>query len=125
MTQAALDRLDRLAFIMDEAFTVPGTNVRVGADAVLNLIPGAGTILSQAIACYLVVEAWRLGVPKPVLGRMVLNVGIDFGISAVPGLGWIGDIFYRANSRNMALLRDYLGQGPGGQIIDGEARVVA
>ena len=125
MTQAARDRLDRLAYIMDEAFAVPGTNIRIGADAVLNLIPGAGTIAAQGIACYLVYEAWQLGAPKPLLGRMVLNVGVDFAISAVPVLGWVGDIFFRANRRNVTLLRDHLDAGPGGPIIEGQARVVA
>jgi hypothetical protein len=87
---------------------VPGTNIRFGADALLNLIPGIGTLTSKGMSAYLIWEARRLGVPTGTLLRMVGNVGVDFAISAVPVIGWVGDVFYRSNLRNMALLRDHL-----------------
>ena len=60
------------------------------------------------MSAYLIWEARRLGVPTTTILRMVGNVGVDFVISAVPVVGWVGDVFYRSNLRNMALLRTHL-----------------
>jgi hypothetical protein len=105
---AARDRLAALARTLDSAVRIPGTGIRVGADAVLNLIPGVGTAVSKGLSGYLVYEARRLGVPTGTLMRMMGNVGIDFLIGLVPLVGWAGDVFYRANTKNMALLREHL-----------------
>jgi len=101
-------RLDTLARFLDSAVRVPGTNIRFGADALLNLIPGVGTLASKGMSAYLIWEARRLGVPMSTLLRMMGHVGIDFVISAVPLVGWVGDVFYRSNLRNMDLLRKHL-----------------
>jgi hypothetical protein len=101
-------RLAVLARFLDSAVRVPGTNVRFGADALLNLIPGVGTLASKGMSAYLIWEARRLGVPMSTLLRMIRNVGIDFVISAIPLVGWVGDVFYRSNLRNMDLLRRHL-----------------
>ena len=105
-----LARLDALARLLDAAVRVPGTNVRVGADALLNLVPGVGTLVAKGLASYLILEARRNGVPTGTLLRMAANVAVDFAISAVPVVGWFGDAFYRANQRNIALLRAHLGR---------------
>lgn len=105
---AARARLDMIARLFDSAFSVPGTNIRFGADALLNLFPGAGTLVASGVSAYLVWEARRLGAPKVLIGRMLANVGIDTVISAVPLVGWVGDVFFRANLRNMKLLREHL-----------------
>jgi hypothetical protein len=112
-------RLEALARFLDSAIRIPGTSIKVGADAALNLIPGLGTLAAKAMAGYLVLEARRMGVPKRTLLRMGLNVGADFVISAIPVVGWFGDVFYRANLKNIALLRDHLDRRSG--IIDGKA----
>ncbi len=116
---AARARLDALARVLDSAVRIPGTSIRVGADAALNLIPGLGTLAAQAVAGYLVLEARRLGAPKRMLLRMGVNVGVDLAISAIPVVGWFGDIFYRANLRNIDLLKAHLDRRSG--IIDGKA----
>jgi hypothetical protein len=103
-----LVRLDALARLLDAAVRVPGTNVRVGADALLNLVPGVGTLVAKGLASYLILEARRHGVPTGTLLKMVGNVAVDLAISAVPVVGWFGDAFYRANQRNIALLRAHL-----------------
>ena len=101
-------RLDVLARFLDSAIRLPGTNVRFGADALLNLLPGIGTLTSKGMSAYLIWEARRLGVPTRTLVRMAGNVGLDFVISAVPIVGWVGDVFFRPNLRNMGLLREHL-----------------
>lgn len=106
--RAVRARLDALSRLLDSAVRIPGTNVRVGADAMLNLIPGVGTLVAKGLSSYIIYEARRLGVPTTTLIRMAANVGVDFVISAIPVVGWVGDAFYRANQRNIALLRQHL-----------------
>jgi hypothetical protein len=108
LVSGARTRLGTLARFLDSAIRVPGTNIRFGADALLNLVPGVGTLASKGMSAYLIWEARRLGVPMSTLLRMMGNVGVDFVISAVPLVGWVGDVFYRSNLRNMDLLRDHL-----------------
>ena len=106
-------RLQRVAQLLDSKWRVPGTGIRFGADAVLSLIPGVGPVVPTAVSAYLIWEAHRLGVRPGTLLRMAANVGLDALISAVPLAGSIGDVFFRANLRNMELLRRHLDrQGP-------------
>lgn len=107
-TSAALVRLEALAKVMDSAFKIPGTDVRMGFDALLGLLPVIGDAISGAISSYLIWEAKRLGVPKLVLGRMVANTAIDTALGAVPVIGDLFDVAYRSNSKNVALLRRHL-----------------
>ena len=106
--EGARARLEAIARLLDSRWRVPGTNIRFGADAVLNLLPGVGLLAAKGVSAYLIWEARRLGVPTGTLLRMVGNVGLDALISAVPVAGWVGDVFYRANLRNVALLREHL-----------------
>jgi hypothetical protein len=107
--RAARERLERLAFLLDSAVRVPGIGVRVGADALLGLVPGLGNLATTALSAWLVHEAWRLGVPKRVLLRMAGNVAVDSLFSAVPVVGNVADVFWRANRRNVRLLARHLG----------------
>jgi hypothetical protein len=105
--RAAFDRLDMLATVQDTAFIVPGTNIRFGAEAMLRLIPGVGDIAASALSFYLLYEASRLGVPKLLLARMAANVILEGAVGVVPVAGDAFDIYFRANRRNVALLRQY------------------
>jgi hypothetical protein len=106
--EAARVRLEAIARLLDSRWRVPGTGVRFGADAVLNLLPGVGLLAAKGASAYLIWEARRLGVPFGTLLRMAGNVALDAVISAVPLAGWVGDVFWRANLRNVALLREHL-----------------
>jgi hypothetical protein len=108
---AALDRLDMLATVFDTAVLIPGTNIRFGAEAVLRLIPGIGDAMASALSFYLLYEASRLGVPKWLMLRMALNAILEGAIGIVPVAGDAFDIYFRANRRNVALLRKYFGRG--------------
>jgi hypothetical protein len=103
--RAALDRIDRLATLLDTAFIVPGTKVRFGVESMLRLVPGIGDAAASALSCYLVFEAHRLGVPRLLFARMVANVLLEGTVGAVPIAGDAFDVFFRANRRNVALLR--------------------
>ena len=91
--RAALDRLDMLATMFDTAFVLPGTNVRFGVELLLRLVPGIGDAAASALSCYLLYEAHRLGVPKFLFARMVMNVLLEGTVGAVPIAGDAFDVF--------------------------------
>lgn len=103
-------RLEALARLLDSRWRVPGTGIRFGADALMSLVPGVGPAVSTVVSAYIIWEARRLGVSTGTLLRMMGNVGLDTLISAVPLAGSVGDVFFRANLRNMALVRRHLAQ---------------
>ena len=103
--RAALDRIDMLATVFDTAFIVPGTTVRFGVESLLRLVPGVGDAMASALSFYLLYEASRLGVPRLLLARMVANVVLEGAVGTVPFAGDAFDVFFRANRRNVALLR--------------------
>lgn len=103
-----LQQIRILADLMDNRFTIPGTNIRVGLDAVIGLIPGIGDIASAAISGYIVFLAHQLDVPKWLLARMAMNIAIDMAAGAVPVVGDVMDVAFRANLKNMKLLDTHL-----------------
>jgi Domain of unknown function (DUF4112) len=103
--RAAVDRIDMLATVFDTAFVVPGTKIRFGAEALLRLVPGIGDAAASALSLYLLYEASRLGVPRLLLARMLANVMLEGAVGAVPLAGDAFDVLFRANRRNVALLR--------------------
>jgi Domain of unknown function (DUF4112) len=99
--------LRRFARIMDEAFEVPGTRIRFGADALLGLIPGVGDVIGGVLSTWIVFGALRHRVPLPVIARMVLNIVIDLFFGAVPVAGDVFDFLFEENMKNMRLLEKH------------------
>jgi Domain of unknown function (DUF4112) len=106
--RAALERLERLSILLDTALVIPGTSIRFGADAIVGLLPGIGDTITTALSAYVVYEAYRLGAPGHLLARMVANVAFDGVVGAVPVAGDVLDVLFRANRRNVRLLREWL-----------------
>jgi hypothetical protein len=98
------ENLDLLAHLLDDAFRIPGTEVRFGLDGIIGLVPAIGDVLAGLASCILIFAAWVRGVPYITLIRMVVNLGIDVIIGAIPFLGDAFDIAWKANRRNYALL---------------------
>lgn len=90
--------------LLDDMTGVPGTRIRFGIDPLLSLVPGAGSTVGTLFGAVMLVDAMRLRMPAPVLARMGLNYVLDWLIGMVPGLGFLGDIAFRANRRNLRLL---------------------
>jgi len=90
---ARLERLRHWSWLLDQVFRIPGTNVRFGWDAIIGLIPGLGDLSSPAFGVLLVFQAYRMGVPKLVQARMVINSAIDALLGMVPILGNVADIY--------------------------------
>ena len=110
--EEAQRRLQRLAKLMDSQVRVPVLGLRIGADAVLGLVPGVGDVITGAIGAYLIYEAQRLGLPRSALLRMVANVAFDTAVGAIPVAGDIWDFFFRSNDRNMRILARHVGGLP-------------
>jgi hypothetical protein len=100
-------RIGRMTRLLDELIEVPGTSIKVGLDPVIGLIPIAGDAVSALAGGWVILEASRFGLPRVVLARMVLNLALDLGIGAIPLLGDAYDLFFRSNSRNLALFRKH------------------
>lgn len=100
-------RLDMLASLLDTALVIPGTNIRFGLDAIIGLVPGIGDAITTVVSLYIVHEARQLGAPWHVVSRMLANVALDGVVGAVPILGDAFDVMWRANRRNVALLRKH------------------
>ncbi len=104
---ATLNRLSNLAYMLDDRFRVPGTNIRFGLDGVVGLVPGIGDIATAAISGYIVLEARRLGIPKRLLMKMVSNIAIDAAVGIIPIVGDFADIHWKANRKNVRLLLEH------------------
>lgn len=99
-----LERLRRWSHLLDQAFRVPGTNIRFGWDVIVGLVPGIGDLSSPVFGMFLLVQAYRMRVPRVVQARMVINAVVDALLGVVPGLGNVADVFWKANTWNMRLI---------------------
>ena len=105
---ARIARIVLLATLLDTALVIPGTTVRFGLDALIGLFPAVGDIITTALSLFIVHEAYQLGTPGHVIARMLGNVALDGVFGAVPLVGDAFDVLWRANRRNMRLLREWL-----------------
>ena len=105
----ALAELETLTWVLDNSIPVPGTGGRrFGMDALIGLVPFAGDIVSAGIGLYVILRGSRLGVPKIVLARMLTNTAIDLGVGIIPFVGDAFDFWFKANTRNLNLMRKRL-----------------
>jgi hypothetical protein len=105
---AALRRIQLLAYWLDDRFRIPFLNRRIGLDGLLGLVPGVGDAVTTLLSIYVMAEAWRLGVPTTRVVRMAANLGIDSLVGAIPLMGDLFDIAFKANRRNIKILHDHL-----------------
>lgn len=106
--KATLKRVRWVSKLLDEAVTLPGTKRQVGVDALVGLLPVAGDLATAVVSLYIPFEAYRLGVPTQVVGRMLFNIMVDVTGGSVPVLGDVFDAAYKVNVRNAELLADHL-----------------
>jgi hypothetical protein len=104
-------RIDRLAKIMDSAITLPIVG-RVGLDAVLDLIPVFGNFAGAAVSLTLIARTLQYGPPPSLISKMLSNVLVDVILGGIPLVGPLVDIWFRANEKNAALMREFLNSRP-------------
>ena len=107
-TDSATAEVELLAWLLDNSIPIPGTGRRIGVDALIGLIPGAGDLVSGGLGLLVVVRAAQRGLPTIVLARMLVNVGLDFSTGAIPVIGDMFDMWFKSNARNVALMRRYV-----------------
>ena len=107
----SFDRVQRLGALLDDAFVIPIINRRVGWDALIGMVPFVGDFASAIFSGLMVVEAYRAGAPTTLLAKMVRNVAADTVIGTIPVVGDAFDLFFKANRRNAALLREHFRLG--------------
>jgi hypothetical protein len=100
--------LHRLEILLDEAFRVPGTQIRFGLDGIIGLVPGLGDVLAGLLSLAIPLAGWVRGVPYVTLVRMAANLGIGVLVGTIPIFGDIFDIAWKANRRNYRLLCRHL-----------------
>ncbi len=103
--------VDRVARLMDSAIKLPLIGP-VGFDAVMGLVPVAGDVAAGVVSLTLVARSLRYGPPAALVSKMLANVLTDVVLGAIPVVGVLFDIWFRANDRNAALMRAFLQQRP-------------
>ncbi len=109
MSQKDLDlaRLDRLAWLLDSRFRIPFTQIRIGVDGLVGLVPLYGDAISFLISLGVIFYVAKMGVPRALLLRLCINSILDFIIGIIPFFGDVADIFMKSNLRNVAIARKY------------------
>lgn len=102
---ATMRRLEWLTWFTDNSIRIPGTSRTVGADGLASIIPGVGTFVGTGMSLYLVFEAMRYGAGARTLAKMGGNVMLDTVVGAVPAVGFLFDMAFKANQRNLNLLK--------------------
>jgi hypothetical protein len=100
-------RIHRVTHMLDELVPIPGSGQRVGLDPVIGLIPIVGDVVAAGVGSWVILEATRFGIPRVVVGRMVINLVVDLAIGAIPIFGDIYDVVSHSNTRNLNLFRKH------------------
>jgi hypothetical protein len=103
----ALDALEKL---LDRQLRLPGTQMRFGIDGLIGLIPGIGDVATAGLSSIIILESWKRGCRKRVLARMMVNLGLDAVLGSIPLLGDLFDFGFKANTKNLKLLREEEGR---------------
>jgi hypothetical protein len=106
-----LEWVQRITHLMDSRFTLPGTNFRFGLDPIIGLVPFLGDGVSLMISGLLVSSLWRYNASGEVKARLLVNVLLDFAIGSIPIIGSIFDFFFKANERNLKLIKAHYEEG--------------
>ncbi|MDR4513872.1 DUF4112 domain-containing protein [Nitrosomonas sp.] len=102
------EKLNRLAWLLDNSIRIPGTDIRFGLDGLIGLIPGFGDAIGAVISTHILNQAAQMGAPKSLLIRMGFNIGLDALLGIIPVIGDLTDFVFKANHRNVQLLNAYL-----------------
>ena len=104
-----LTRARGLARLLDDLIRIPGTNIGIGLDPVIGLIPGVGDVIGGLMSSYILMVAAQEGAPTSILLRMLGNIALDSLVGVVPVVGDLFDVGVKSNRRNVDLLERYLG----------------
>jgi hypothetical protein len=98
------EHLDYVAALLDDMWRIPGTKIRFGLDAVIGWVPGIGDAMAGIASCLIVFASWRRGAKPITLARMIANIVLEMTLGAIPLVGDVFHIVWKANRRNYRLL---------------------
>ena len=100
--EADLARVRQVAKLLDSQFEIAG--FKFGWDAIVGLVPVVGDVAMALVGAYPLYVARRHGLSRFVRARMVSNLLIDWALGAVPLVGDVIDVGFKAHLKNAALL---------------------
>jgi hypothetical protein len=103
--------VESIAHLMDSKYKIPGTRFRFGLDPILGFIPILGDATSAIISGGLIMYMIRFGVSRKIIYLMLVNTVLDATIGSIPVIGWVFDFYYKANNRNIKLLKEHYHEG--------------
>lgn len=103
-----IDDLEALANLLDTRWSIPGTSVRFGIDALAGLVPVVGDAATGLLSVYIVIRARNHGAGNGLIARMIGNIVLDTMVGSIPLLGSVFDVYFKSNKRNIRLLRRHL-----------------
>lgn len=102
----------QIAHLLDTFIKIPGTNLRIGLDPIIGLIPGVGDAIATFMGSVILAEALQRGLPGPLVLRMGGNMLINAAVGAIPVVGDLFSAWFHSNSKNHALLQAFLDGNP-------------
>lgn len=120
ISRETLEKLQKLSNLMDKAFIIPGTTMRFGVDSIVGLIPVVGDTLTAGVSGYIYSFAKKAGVPWHKRMQMLWNIFLDWLIGLIPFFGDIFDVAFKANSKNVDIIRAHMDSQLNAGIIDGD-----
>ena len=106
MNEEKLLKLKLLSERLDDLIKIPGTNQKIGIDAITGVIPVLGDFIGAVFSSYIMYSGIKMGVSPKIVTKMAMNIAIDFIIGSFPVIGDIFDVLWKANKRNVELIED-------------------
>ncbi|MBL7807772.1 MAG: DUF4112 domain-containing protein [Saprospiraceae bacterium] len=104
-------RLEALSKLLDNQFRIPGTNMRFGLDGLMGLVPYLGDMSGFVVSGFLMRTMAKKGASPWMMLRMMFNYIIDAVFGVVPIVGDLFDFGFKANRRNVEMLKAYYADG--------------
>jgi len=102
-----LKSVKKRAHHLDKGFYICG--IRFGWTFIIGIIPIVGDLTNAGLNhMFVIKKAKKAEIPRWLLHRMILNNIVSTGIGFVPVVGDVAMAAFKANSRNAALLEEFL-----------------
>ena len=106
LNEEKLLRLKLLSERLDDSIKIPGTNQKIGIDAIVGIIPILGDFIGVIFSTYIMYSGIKMGVSSKIVKKMATNIVIEFVIGSIPIIGDIFDALWKANKRNVELIEE-------------------
>ena len=106
LNEEKLLRLKLLSERLDNSIKIPGTNQKIGIDAIVGIIPILGDFIGAIFSTYILYSGIKMGVSSKIVKKMATNIAIEFIIGSIPIIGDIFDALWKANKRNVELIEE-------------------